>query len=172
MKSKSLFFQPTAPTFSRNISLCFHLRGFAFHVLLHYVSVFFPATLVSHPSSPLTPHVAPAPCPKEALDQWVTAVDWWRVMKTLHGLMTFERYLWDCKWKLETMSSTVPGTSQRAWLIESTPYIGAAIPRVACSEAAGLSLSRPWETLNRNTWRRQPTASFFPFWIRIMMCAF
>ena len=113
-------------------------------MLLHYASVFsfghfgFPPFIPSE-----SPPWYPASCPKEALDQWVMAVDWWRVMKTLHGLMTFEHYLWDCKWEFKKpCPPRSPGASQRTWLIEFTPYMGAAIPRGACSEAAGLSLSQ------------------------------
>lgn len=143
MKSKSLFSnlqlnisRNTLPLLSSE-RICLP-RASTLRICVFFQPLWFPTL---HPLWLPTWH--PAPCPKEALDQWVTAVDWWRVMKTLHGLMTFERYLWDCKWEFKKpCPPRSPGASQRAWLIESTPYIGAAIPRVACSEAAGLSLSQ------------------------------
>ena len=63
----------------------------------------------------------------------------------------------------ETMSSTVPWCLSED-LIEITPYMGAAIPRGACSEAAGLSLSQTLGDPQEEQMKMKPTASFFPFW--------
>lgn len=63
----------------------------------------------------------------------------WRVMKTLSGLMTFEHYLRGCKWEFKkSCPQRYPSASQRIWLIEFKPYVGAALPRATCSEAVGM----------------------------------